>query len=354
MSIELPKTKIYFPSLNGLRAISIILVIFSHLKWTNPGLRSFLYDYVPLLADGQVGVNIFFIISGFLITSLLIDEEKRSDRVSLKKFYMRRIIRIFPAYYFLLFFYFIVSLYGYVSISNASWFTALTYTKYFNWNLDLITGHLWSLSIEEHYYLLFPILFLFKQTRKPFVFLVILLAPIVRMYFFSHPNQYINELTFFYRMDSISMGCLFAFYKEQIYQKLKNNFVLVFYLSITLLVSMSYLTMLNIKYGLHLGFFTVPFGGTYGTFTNLFLTIIMFYSVFGNQGYWFKFLNYKLINFIGLLSYSLYLWQQFFLDNRSGLVHIFPINLVLIILCSLFSYYVIEQNFLKLRSRFIV
>ena len=79
------------PSLNGLRAISIAIVIIFHAGFRNLGYANF--------PGGQLGVNIFFIISGFLITLLLIEEEKVSKKISLKKFYLRRIFRIFPAYY---------------------------------------------------------------------------------------------------------------------------------------------------------------------------------------------------------------------------------------------------------------
>jgi len=142
-----------FPSINGLQALSITFVILSHLdlqyglltyfkevSWINP--------FVSLLSDGNFGVNVFFVISGFLITSLLLNEEETSGKVSLKNFYIRRTLRIFPAYFFLLLVYFILQLVCYISISKASWLTALTYTKYFNWQLDWYTAHAWSLSVE--------------------------------------------------------------------------------------------------------------------------------------------------------------------------------------------------------------
>ena len=96
-----------YASINGLRAISIFLVLthhcilqynvfgnFAHIKWLQP--------FIKLLNDGQLGVNVFFVISGFLITSLMLQEEAKTKTVSLKNFYIRRTLRIFPAYYFLL------------------------------------------------------------------------------------------------------------------------------------------------------------------------------------------------------------------------------------------------------------
>src|SRR6476660_6758228 len=88
----------YIPSLNGLRALSIGIVIAVHC-----GFKTF----DSPLAGGQFGVNIFFVLSGFLITLLLLEEEKLSTGISLKKFYLRRILRIFPAYYILLITYYV-------------------------------------------------------------------------------------------------------------------------------------------------------------------------------------------------------------------------------------------------------
>jgi len=81
----------HVPSLNGFRAISIIFVIFGH-----AGYRSFYWGDTP---GGQLGVNVFFIVSGFLITMLMLEEENLNGNVSLKKFYARRVFRIFPALY---------------------------------------------------------------------------------------------------------------------------------------------------------------------------------------------------------------------------------------------------------------
>jgi peptidoglycan/LPS O-acetylase OafA/YrhL len=84
----------HVPSLNGLRAISIVFVIIGHI-----GYRSFNWADSP---GGQLGVNVFFIVSGFLITMLMLDEENLNGKVNLKKFYARRAFRIFPPLYFLL------------------------------------------------------------------------------------------------------------------------------------------------------------------------------------------------------------------------------------------------------------
>ena len=153
-----------YESINGLRAISIFLVLTHHFILQYNILKNFkdvrwMGPILKLLNDGQLGVNVFFVISGFLITSLLLQEEAKTKRVSLKNFYIRRTLRIFPAYYFLLLVYFILQLLGYIHISNQAWLTSVTYTKYFNWSADWYTRHAWSLSIEEHFYILWPLIF---------------------------------------------------------------------------------------------------------------------------------------------------------------------------------------------------
>ncbi len=126
-----------YNSINGLRTISLTFVILCHLEMQYnifKYLKSYkiLFPVINILTDGALGVNIFFVISGFLITSLMLIEEANTETVSLKNFYIRRTLRIFPAYYFLILVYFLLQLGGIISISNASWLTAITYTKYFN------------------------------------------------------------------------------------------------------------------------------------------------------------------------------------------------------------------------------
>ena len=160
----------HIPSLNGLRALSILLVIFSHLynhHYFNDG--DILIKYVPLwLFNGALGVNIFFIISGFLITTLLKHELEAYGKISLKAFYMRRIIRIFPAYYFLLLVYFILQYFEVVYFDSENWLSSLTYTKQFFPSGDNESAHLWSLSSEEIFYLVWPLAFIMIKKKSKF------------------------------------------------------------------------------------------------------------------------------------------------------------------------------------------
>jgi peptidoglycan/LPS O-acetylase OafA/YrhL len=339
------KSSLYFPSLHGLRAISILIVIMHHTS------RVGKMPVIPFLTDGQFAVNIFFVISGFLITSLLLDEERRTGAISIKDFFMRRTLRIFPAYYAMLLVYFILTLFGIIQISGSSWLTALTYTKYLNYKLDWVTAHGWSLSIEEQFYLMWPWIFrLGKRARLSFVLFFIILIPIFRMIysmFFYDRVSWINDLTIFYRVDAITTGCLFALYQKEIVAIFQRFWVVI--LTVCLLGFIFARWFPDIR---HTAFIKTSICGTEGTITNFCIAAMLFYSSFGPQGLWFKFLNLKVMKQIGNWSYSGYLWQQFFLNDTHFNLTYFPLNLVMLFGAVLISYYLIEKPFLRLKVKY--
>jgi peptidoglycan/LPS O-acetylase OafA/YrhL len=352
-----------FPSLDGLRAISIIIVILSHLILNKHIPFHFLTDIKLLMpltllfTDGGFGVNVFFIISGFLITSLLLKEEFKGE-ISLKKFYLRRTIRIFPAYYFLLFIYFILYLFNYIEIGKTSWLSSLTYTKYFFPNYDFITDHFWSLSVEEHFYLLWPLLFMGgSKVRKWSLLVLIFAVPLVKIYsHFYETNFYGHELfnnnSIFFRVDSIAIGCLVAIYLEKILEIIKPKFSLIFRFSIIALILIRFIPKVPAKIGFEDYFVLDIFFNSIGPVSNILIVIIMLYSIFGPNKIWFNFLNSPIIKYIGVLSYSLYLYQQFFTAKNNYWICQFPQNLLFIFFTAIFSYHIIEKPFLKLKDKF--
>jgi peptidoglycan/LPS O-acetylase OafA/YrhL len=352
-----------YPSLDGLRAISIIIVILSHLVLNKHIPFHFVTDVkwimplTMLFTDGGFGVNVFFIISGFLITSLLLKEESRG-KISLKFFFIRRTIRIFPAYYFLLLIYFILYLFNFIEISKTSWISSLTYTKYFFQNYDFITDHFWSLSVEEHFYLLYPFIFILGiRLRKLILFLVICLVPLVKIYSHYYVTNFLgNELfhqnSIFFRVDSIAIGCLAAIYLEKILDFIKPKFLVIFRFSIFILIFIRFVPKILEKLGFGEYFILDVFFNSTGTVSNILIMAIILYSIFGPQKIWFKFLNTPLIKYIGVLSYSLYLYQQFFTAKYEYWVCQFPQNILFIILGAMFSYHIIEKPFLKFKHKF--
>ena len=347
-----------YSGINGLRAISIILVVIYHLTYQDKifhGLYEirWLLPVVSFLQDGHLGVNIFFVISGFLITSLLLREELKTKTISLKNFYIRRTLRIFPAYYFLLLVYFFLQQLGVFELSATSWITSLTYTKYFNWEKDWLTSHAWSLSIEEHFYLFWPLFFMAgDKFRKIAAIVLIASVPFMRVYFDYHDLSEHYALTLFTRIDAIATGCLFALYRNKIIEKISPWWNPVFIVSSFLLISLRYFPLLATK--IHLEFIFVPLGTTHGTIANFLIAIILMYSVFGPNGIWSKFLNWKLLNYVGLLSYSIYLWQQIFISGLDYWPAKFPQNIFCVLAMALFSYHLLEKPFLKLKSKFSI
>ena len=138
------------PSLDGLRAISIGLVLLGHATRFGLG-HSFLFRLA--VAHAVLGVDVFFVISGYLITTLLLEEKIKFGTISLRLFYLRRALRILPAFLVFVGTLFVLSALGYIDIPSRLWIFVLTYTSNFTprvWDV----GHLWSLSVEEHFYFL--------------------------------------------------------------------------------------------------------------------------------------------------------------------------------------------------------
>ncbi len=333
--------KKYIPSLNGLRAISILCVIYSHVvsmnfgKTDNPG--------------GQIGVNIFFVISGFLITHLLLIEESEKGKINLKQFYLRRTIRIFPPYYFVLLVYFILQRIGIFSIPPEAWLSSIFYVKSLHIGTDHLTMHFWSLSIEELFYLIWPFVFKYLyKFRIQFAVLVIISVTLVRL------CTNINDMHLFTRADALMWGCVFAIFNSPLIEFLnrlhkKSPWMLVF--PFFMLVC-----CMIIKRAFHLppssANLVRAFIGSFGLFTDIAVGFVILVSIHFKDSIIFYILNLPILNFIGKLSYSLYLWQQIFFSKSISPLSNFPLNLLMIAIVALMSYYWVEKPFIKLKSRF--
>jgi peptidoglycan/LPS O-acetylase OafA/YrhL len=338
------------PSLNGLRAISIAIVIIFHAGFRNLGYANF--------PGGQLGVNIFFIISGFLITLLLIEEEKVSKKISLKKFYLRRIFRIFPAYYFLLFTYYILQVTGVLHFTERSWIEAGSYSEDIplpkaddNWEM----GHLWSLSVEEHFYLLWPIIFKFlKAYRVRIAMLVIFIVPVIRGIEYSISAKD-AAATIFERADAIMLGCLLAIYYWPVSRSIdkyisKYKFA-IFIPFIGFALSVVGFKILQTHNVFILGL-ARALGRADGTLTNIFICMIIIIAVNYQNSFLYRLLNFRIMNYTGKISYSLYIWQQIFFSVVVSRFLKFPFNILCILAVAVISYHLIEKPFLKLKERF--
>lgn len=154
------KTDFYLPSLDGFRAVAALLVFVSHAGWAH-------------IVPGGFGVTMFFFLSGYLITTLLRREYEQNGSVNLKHFYLRRAYRIFPPMYLVLFSILLLGKFGFVN--NPASFNGilaqmLQITNYYilsggEKNIVLSTGTYWSLAVEEHFYIIFPMLLIFCYKR---------------------------------------------------------------------------------------------------------------------------------------------------------------------------------------------
>jgi peptidoglycan/LPS O-acetylase OafA/YrhL len=209
----------YIQSLDGLRAVAVMLVFTGH-----AGLGQF----VP----GGLGVTIFFFLSGYLITTLMRLEFEKTGRLSFSKFYLRRVYRIFPPFYLVMALVLVLALIGMLpsELTPAAVLAqALQITNYYlifanpEQTLPGLTV-LWSLSVEEHFYLIFPMLFIFlarklDRTAMAGVIALICLAVLSwRLYlvFGLHVPQIRTYYATDTRIDSIMFGCIMALWKNPV------------------------------------------------------------------------------------------------------------------------------------------
>lgn len=334
------------PSLDGLRAVSITMVLLGHLEGTRYFPKLQVHRWLGDMA--HLGVLIFFVISGFLITSLLMGERQKTGTTSLAKFYLRRVIRIFPAFYAFILMMIVASYLGWIRLSGSDILHALTYTVNYDPHRSWIIGHLWSLSIEEQFYLLWPLVFLVSRKNGALIIALaaFALGPLVRsaMHLMFPPHSAWRDLEVFPAMaDAVAIGCIFALLRPWLLSQR-------WYLSLTAnhwsLLAIPLVLLIN-----RLLDYTVV--DLFGSPVMLVCLAALIESSTRHETSWpGRFLNWRPVAYVGVLSYSLYLWQQPFLDRHSdALLTAFPQNIVLTVVAAMLSYYLIEKSFLNMRKR---
>ncbi|MFA6276973.1 MAG: acyltransferase [Pedobacter sp.] len=331
-------------SLDGFRAISIILVVFSHFRFLDDfpeGLAGFAKQF-------DVGVTVFFVISGFLITTLLLKEYEKDNTISIKEFYIKRAFRILPV--FLLYFLLICCLnyFRNIEITPSNFLHAITFTANFDQNKNWFIGHFWTLSIEEQFYLFWPLtLLFFKRNIKLVILFLIIYSWFVRVVVYKfHLNPSIFLHPFFSISDSILIGALTAVLKQENPKLFTNKIFRYRYLQILALLIII-LFVYSSAYG-KLAYVSLPFGNTIIAICIMYIILSYIYP---QNNLIFKFLNHRVMVHIGVLSYSIYIWQEFFFTKEALLFNKFPLNIIAIYLISTASYYLWEKPFLNLRKR---
>ena len=323
-----------------MRALSILIVFAAHLGGTRhaPATPTFLGDF---------GVRAFFVISGFLITTLLMRERAKTGRISLSGFYVRRFFRIVPAFYFYLGCVVAARSLGWLEVSNADLAFAATYTMNFHAQRAWWVGHLWSLAVEEQFYFLWPAMMrvLGNARARTAAIVAIVLAPVLRVVATRlWPSlSDLNDQAFPFVFDSLAIGCLLALARERLEAMPRLIAFLdskLFWLApIACLAAFTIeKPIISLGIGLSLG--------------NLGIALVILKCVREPHTMFGRFLESAPLVWIGTLSYSLYLWQQPFLDRHSTEWYAsFPQNLGFATVAALVSYYLVERPVLNWRAR---
>jgi peptidoglycan/LPS O-acetylase OafA/YrhL len=295
------------PSLDGLRAISILIVLVSHAGYGS-------------VVPGGLGVTIFFFLSGYLITTLLMDENDRSGQIDIKKFYLRRAFRLFPPLLVTL-----VIAYSLVRLGllggGISWAGVLAQLLYFANYYGLFfdpgnttaagTSILWSLAVEEHFYMIYPaimagLLVLGLSRQRIVVILATACLAVLawRMYLAGLPT-FQPERTYYSsdtRVDSIIFGCLLALAANPRDEKPGSSNPFLRPMSAALLAAAAIVIMMTIIWR------DVYFRETFRYSLQGLALIPIFYFAIKYAAYFpFTLLNHSWVVKIGVYSYAIYL-----------------------------------------------
>lgn len=350
----------HFRQLDGLRGISILLVLLGH------SLHFSLHLPGPWEALGGVGVMLFFVLSGFLITGLLCREEMDFGCIDVIGFYRNRALRIFPAYYFLLLLTAVMVSIG--AVGDMPWYTipvCMLYVRNIFGRGDALT-HTWTLSLEQQFYTIWPLFFRRLGSQALFGWSAISIAVITLWRTVAVVLQFWNWDTGRYyvrpdfRFDSILAGCWIALllYRKRdpktileniavspMLQKRIRVFVRIANAAWVFPALIAWTLLAEDRIALRPVFVTVQM--TLATLLLLNLVIVRD-SVAGN---W---LSCRWLKVFGRLSYSIYLWQQLFVVVKKpdwGWIRIFPFDVLSACLAGALSFWLIEQPFLKWKAR---
>jgi peptidoglycan/LPS O-acetylase OafA/YrhL len=352
MSFAAEKPSAYIPTLDGWRALSIALVILHHsqIQFNIPVLGPLLQSFARF---GEVGVELFFAISGLLICSRLLDEESTAGHIRVSAFYVRRFFRILPAATFYLLVIAILGAFHVIPVFPSDWFASLFFLRnyamlfaYLNHSplpLHWYTGHFWSLSMEEHFYLVLPaVLVAFRRTRR---WVLAGMAVCVALWRMVLAHVIHRDYQFNFRTDTHVDALLIpAMFVLALYPMTRSEFARKYISAWCFpMFAAVELVLLNAK---------VP---CFFTLQAIVLSLLILSTVLHPNTVQGRILEMKPLRWIGGISYSLYLWQQLFFGvNFAGsppglaLLRKPPFNLLAVLLCAACSHYVIEKPFIRL------
>lgn len=341
----------YRPALDGVRGIAILAVLAFH--------THHIFGW-SILKGGTAGVDIFFVLSGFLITALLIEEWQHNSDISLKGFYWRRVLRLVPALLIVL-----VSLYLFAGVffpateaadTRRSIPVAFVYASdfalaFFQLRLGALQ-HTWSLAIEEHFYLIWPLFLLaalkFGASRKRLIVITLSLAVASAIHrAVLHQLGALPVRTYYgidARADSLLIGCATAMCVCWGFLRAQSLRLLVVP-AVALIITVMFATNYASPF-MHLGGFTLLAAAA---------AIVIVWVVLAPSSYLRKCLEYTPLVWVGRISYGLYLWHYPIFKASSLLQLAWPLHLLVAVTATLavtcLSYYLVERPALKLKRR---
>jgi peptidoglycan/LPS O-acetylase OafA/YrhL len=345
----------FFSSLDGLRCLSIIAVI-----WHHSGVAG--ETSIPILKKGFLGVDIFFVISGFLIVTLILREKERNQSFSIKNFYIRRSLRIFPPYYLLLL---ILSIFFIMTGKNSSqssdFFTELpflvTYTS--NWvEITTFLGITWSLSTEEQFYIIWPTIERYFSYLVPFLLPLFLFVNILFLYQYidiesiigvNYSDLEILQVTF----TPILLGVLLAY--------LLNREKSFYYIS--MIINKQWSSLLYLFAVCLVANSTNDLVGTPRLLIHIFAMLMIASCVVNEKDWLSNFLTIRFVARIGVVSYGMYLYHMIAIhfirvfSYKITFIQYMPIFFMLSVLATYciaeLSYNGFEKKMLRLKHRFM-
>jgi peptidoglycan/LPS O-acetylase OafA/YrhL len=337
-----------FPQLDGFRGLAVLLVLIEHTLRHSLGLSG-PWDHL-----GGLGVLLFFALSGFLITGLLIAEKSTRGTVSLSSFYLRRAFRIWPAFFAFLGVVALLKLAGWVV--GTRWLD-LAESALFIRNFvgrDQLLAHIWSLSIEQQFYLFWPLFFVrcsfstIERIGWSMLLLVVGWRTFAVLGGLYSADSHVLYLRSDFRFDALMGGSLLAWARHL--QKAP------FSPGPGWLGPLSPVAMLGALIFWTAWGKSLPGGAlNYLTVALILTVLILAHLVKFPASLLGRACQAQPLRWLGKYSYSIYLWQQLLLVEKNpswGFIRQFPVDLLLSVLAGVISYHAIEQPFLKLRAHF--
>ncbi|WP_211175958.1 acyltransferase [Brasilonema sp. UFV-L1] len=293
--------------LDSLRALAVFGVLVHHFLPPELFLNSKLHW-------GPLGVRFFFVLSGFLITGILlrcrdlVDFAQQDAWFTIRRFYVRRFLRLIPVYYLTIF---VTTIIAFQSLSKFSLLWHLTYTSniYYSWrNWDELTSHFWSLSVEEQFYFIWPLFIIFipKKRLLTVIFITIFLGPLFRFIMTeaglnNGVREYIFTISCF---DSLGMGALLAFcnYNQDKLKRAKKylcNFC--FWIGIPLFVISHFIHIPNLDNSI-----IIVWGSTAAS---MFFVWLIERAARGFSGWIGVILELPALVYLGKISYGIYVYH---------------------------------------------